>query len=84
MLIRGINRYRNWIDSFDLGPLVASWLLSGLVMGSLTVVAQTVLAHVTVWAGAPPLWAIVLAVAAVPLEVYLGIAQMTQWSSAKG
>lgn len=66
-----MNRYRAWIDRREWHILAASQLLSMLVMATLIILAQTL---ITDW-----FWAAWIAVAAIPLEVYLGIAQMTSW-----
>jgi len=73
-----MNRYRVWIGRRDWHVLAASQLLSLLVMSTLIILTQAV---ITVMDGpfAPPLWAVLAATAAIPLEVYLGVAQMTQW-----
>jgi hypothetical protein len=61
----GMNRYRH------LNVLLASWLLSGLIFLTLTALADSVFVGWGWWS-----W---VAVAAVPFEVFLGVAQMTSW-----
>jgi hypothetical protein len=70
-LIAGMNRYRAWIDRRELHQALACMLLPLLIMGTLET-----LAYVPFFGWA---WYTTLAVAAIPVEVYLGVAQMTQW-----
>lgn len=79
-LVAGMNRYRAWIDRRGWHVLVASQLLSLMVMGTLIVVVQAVFTGMT-GPFAPPVWAVLAAVAAIHVEVYLGAAQMTRWRS---
>jgi hypothetical protein len=64
---------RAWIDVSDLRRLFAVQLISWLTLGHPHGLAWTLIAG---WS-----WITLIAVGAIPLEVYLGIAQMTHWRS---
>jgi hypothetical protein len=71
VLVAGMNRYRAWIDGGDVRVLLAAQLLSWMVMGTLMSLVYA--------AWYAPLWVAMIGLAAIPAEVYLGVAQMTSW-----
>ena len=71
ILVAGMNKYRAWIDGGELRIAIANGLLSSLITLTLLGICYTSLFG---W-----WWVGLAVVVAVPLEVYLGIAQMTRW-----
>lgn len=69
LLVAGMNRYRAWID--DGHVLIASQLLSMLIMATAWLIFWSLTFG---WS-----WAVPVIAALIPVEAYLGIAQMTNW-----